>query len=300
MKARTKVWLIIATALVLFGCGLFAGVMTRLEWDFTKLSTVKYENNTYEISEVFGGISMNTDTADIVFAYSDDDKCRVVCHEQENAKHSVTVENGTLTVALVDERSVYNFIGLNFGFPKITVYLPKAEYTSLFIKESTGNVEIPTAFTFKNADISLSTGDVDFYASATETVKIKTSTGDICVKNSSAGDLDLSVSTGKVKLSDIACKNLTSSGNTGDISLNHVVATEKFFIERSTGDVKIDRCDAAEIFIKTDTGDVTGSLLSEKVFVPHTDTGSVQVPKTVNGGKCEISTDTGDIKIAID
>jgi len=81
--------------------------------------------------------------------------------------------------------------------------------------------------------------------------------------------------------------------------LKNVNAAEKFSIERSTGDVKFDGCDAAEVFVKTDTGDVTGTLLSEKVFIVETDTGKVDVPKTVNGGRCEITTDTGDINISI-
>ena len=58
-------------------------------------------------------------------------------------------------------------------------------------------------------------------------------------------------------------------------------------------------CDAAEIFVETDTGDVKGSLLSEKVFIPKSDTGDIKVPKTVTGGRCEITTDTGDIKIEL-
>lgn len=42
-----------------------------------------------------------------------------------------------------------------------------------------------------------------------------------------------------------------------------------------------------------------GSLLSDKVFLMQTDTGEVDVPKTVTGGKCEIITDTGDIRIDV-
>ncbi len=322
MRKTTKAWLIIAASLVLIGCIIFVGVMSTLRWDFTKLSTVKYETNTYEISEAFDGISMITDTTDIVFAFSDDGKSRVECHEEENAKHSVIVEDGTLTVELIDERSVYDFIGyigLNFGSPKITVYLPKAEYASLLIHKDTGDVEIPENFTFKDVDISLSTGDVDFCASVSEMIKIKTSTGDICVENIFAGSLDLSASTGKVTasgvncegdvtvgvstgkayLTDIMCKSVISSGSTGDISLNNVIATEKFSIERSTGEIRFDSSDAADIFVKTDTGDVTGGLLTDKVFVTQTDTGIVDVPKTVTGGRCQITTDTGDIKITI-
>lgn len=319
MKTRTKVWLIIAASLVLTGCILFAGVMTALKWDFMELATVKYETNIYEISEAFDGISMNTDTADIIFALSDDGKCKVECREEENAKHSVTVKDGTLVVELIDDRSVYDYIGLNFGSPKITIYLPRAEYTSLLIQDDVGDIEIPKEFTFKHVDISLSTGDVDFYASASEMIKIKTGTGDICVENISAGSLELSAGTGEVTalgvscegdvtvsvsigkacLIDIACKSVISSGNTGDISLDNVIAAEKLSIERSTGDVKFKGSDAAELFVKTDTGDVTGSLLTDKIFITQTNTGDVDVPDTAAGGRCEIRTNTGDIEIKI-
>lgn len=319
MITRTKVWLIIAAFLVLFGAIVFTGIMTTLKWDFSKLATVNYETNTYVISEAFDSIYANTDTADIVFVFSDDGKCRVECYEEENAKYSVTVENSTLTIQLIDERSVYNFIGLNFGSPKITVCLPKTEYSSLTIKESTGDIKIPKDINFNNVDILLNTGDVAFNASASETVKIKTSTGDIRVENTRIGTLDLSVSTGTVtvsdvtcegditvavstgksRLSEIRCKSLISRGSTGDILLNNVIAAEKFSVERSTGDVKFDGSDAAEIFVKTDTGDVTGRLLTDKVFITKTDTGDVDVPKTVSGGRCEIVTDTGDIKIDV-
>lgn len=319
MRKKTKIWLVIATALVVVGCVIFGGVMTMLQWDFTKLSTVKYETNDYEIDENYKNISIVTDTADIVFMPSQNSKSSIVCHEQKNVKHSVTVKDDTLVISVVDTRKWYEYIGINIGTPKITVYLPNAEYGKLFIKESTGDVAIPNNFSFESMDISTSTGDVKNDASASESIKIRTSTGNIRVENISAEALDLSVSTGeitvcdvtcqgdvkihvstgKTKLTDVACKNLTSSGNTGDISLKNVIATETFSLERSTGDVKFDGCDAAEISVKTDTGDVTGTLLSEKVFLAETDTGRVEVPKTATGGRCEITTDTGDIRIKI-
>lgn len=320
MRKTTKVWLITAASLVLVGCILFAGVMFTIGWDFSKLSTVRYETNTHEIVEPFSEISLTTDTADIVFALSDDGKCRVACYEEENAKHAVTVENGVLIVKIDDQKSWYDGIGFYFGSPSITVYLPKAEYDALSVSESTGNVEIPEDLSFGRVDISASTGSVDFYVAARETVRIKTSTGKLCVENTSVGALDLSVTTGKVTVSgvtcagaitvdvstgevylaDIACENVISSGSTGEITLRNVIAAEKFSIERSTGNVKFDGSDAAEIFVRTDTGNVTGSLLTDKVFITQTDTGDVDVPKTVTGGSCEIKTDTGDIEIKID
>ena len=44
---------------------------------------------------------------------------------------------------------------------------------------------------------------------------------------------------------------------------------------------------------------MTGTLRSEKVFLVESDTGSIEVPKTTTGGRCEIRTDTGDIRIDI-
>ena len=319
MGKATKIWIIIAASLVLIGCIVFGGVMSMLKWDFTKLSTNKYETSNYEINENFKNISIVTYTAHIVFIVSENQKSSVDCYEQNNVKHSVTVKDDTLLIEVFDTRKWYEHIGINFGTPKITVRLPQGEYGALLVKSSTGDVETSKDFTFESIDISGSTGDVTNYACASEAVKIKTTTGDISVENISASSLDLSVSTGRVtvsgascegdvkvgvstgktNLTNITCKNLNSTGNTGDISLKNVIATERFSIERSTGDVKFDGCDAAEIFAETDTGDVVGTLLSEKVFIPRTDTGKVDVPETATGGRCEITTDTGDIKITI-
>ncbi len=298
MRTKTKVWLIIAASLVLIGCILFAGVMTTLGWDFTKLATVKYETNTYEISEAFDGIFVNTDTADIHFAPSDNEICKVICYEPDNAKHSVIIQDGTLTIDVVAKKEWYDYIGVNFGSPKITVYLPKAEYASLFIKGSTADVEIPKDFNFKSVDISLSTGDISIENISADNLDLTVSTGNVTVSNVICeGDTNIKVSTGKTKLTNIECKNFITSGSTGDISLKNVIAAEKLSIKRSTGDVIFDGSDAADIFVETDTGDVSGSLLTDKVFITQTDTGRVELPKTTTGGKCEINTDTGDIKI---
>ena len=53
------------------------------------------------------------------------------------------------------------------------------------------------------------------------------------------------------------------------------------------------------MYLETDTGDVTGTLLSNKIFMYDTDTGDVSLPSVMSGGKCQIETDTGDIEISI-
>ena len=316
----TKIWLAVAASLVIIGLIMFAGVMSVYGWDFSKLNTGKYETNTHEIDEGFNSLSIKTETADIIFKYSNDGKCRVECFDEIKAKHSAVVEDDTLVIRMVNEKSWYDYIGINFGSPKITVYLPKAEYSSLSIYDATGDIEIPEVFKFENAEISLSTGDIDYFASTYTLIKLKTSTGDICVEDTTAGELDLSVSTGsitvsnvicagdidvkvstgKTRLNNVECDNFVSVGHTGDIFLTDVIAAEKLTVERNTGDIKFDSSDAAEIYVKTNTGRVEGSLLTDKIFITHTNTGKVNVPKRVTGGICDISTNTGNIKITIE
>ena len=83
------------------------------------------------------------------------------------------------------------------------------------------------------------------------------------------------------------------------MTLENVVASEKFSIKRDTGDVRFEDADAAEIEVETDTGSVSGSLRSEKIIFATSDTGKIDVPKNTTGGRCEITTNTGNIKIEI-
>ena len=295
-----KKWLIIGASLVLIGCIIFTGVMTMLKWDFKKLSTLNYETNEYTIDNEFKNISVESDTADITLLASDEKSVKVVCHEPSDAKHTVVISSDTLEIKKNDTRKWYEHIGISFESEKITIYLPSGEYGDLNVKASTGDLKVADEFKFADINVTLSTGDITLQSISANSISLRVSTGKIALDNVQIeGDLKAEVSTGKTYLKRLNCDNFISVGNTGDITMENVIAKQKISVERSTGDVKFDGCDAAEIFVVTDTGDVRGSLLSGKVFITKTDTGSIDVPKTTLGGKCEITTDTGDIRIEL-
>ena len=241
MRKSVKVWLIVATLLVFLGALLFAGMLFSAGWDFSKLATTEYATMSYEIDEEFSNISINTDTADVHFELSQDGNCKVVCFEDVKESFEVKVEENTLVIKKNTNKAWYDYIGINFSSPKITVYLPVAELNSM--------------------DINLSTGDLF--------------------------------------ISDITCDTLVSRGSTGEVKLKNTVANNKIDIKRSTGDIEFSGCDSAEIYISTATGDVEGTLLSPKVFITKTSTGKILVPETNAGGRCEITTSTGDIEIEV-
>lgn len=335
---KRKTWL--ATSAIILGTVIMLVSLVSCGFNFKDLDTAKKETNEYEISDAFDNIYVNSDTADVTFIPTESNSVKVVCkNEKKNMKHYVSVNNGTLEIKINDERKWYDHISVfSFSEAEILVYLPEHEYDELKIESDTSDVEIPSDFKFKSIDVSLSTGDTECRASATEFIKISASTGEIEVENvttgaleitastgdvdidganansisvkTSTGDIDVSnltvngafstnVSTGEVEICDVSCKSFASTGSTGKLSITRLVAAEAVDIKRDTGDVTLDNCDAGEIVITTDTGDVKASLLTEKVFITRTDTGKIRVPETTTGGKCKITTDTGDITVTV-
>lgn len=319
MKRATKLWLLAGIALVVLGMLAFACVMAANQWNFARLSNASYETDTVGISEKFENISIRTDTEELFFRPSEDGKCRVEFYGDPTKTHSAAVQGGTLTIETADTKKWHEHALFAIGSSKVTVFLPQAQYAALTVEEHTGNIAIPGDFAFESVDIAASTGNIECLASCAGRLRIGTDTGDIRLEGIKAGALELSVSTGEVNvcsvecagdmsltvttgkafLTDLTCRSLTSDGSTGKLTMDRVIAEEIISVERSTGDVKLERCDASELLIKTDTGDVTGTLLSEKVFFAQTDTGKVDVPESINGGKCKITTDTGDIRFAV-
>ena len=312
-------WIITAIVLLVTGiviCGVSFGV---LGFDLGKLSTVTYVTNTYDVSEKFQNISIDGDTENIKFVFSEEEKCRVVCFEEEYDLHTVGVEDQTLTIEKKDRKGFWWNVSIATESPSITVYLPEKVYKELSIESDTGDVEIPKEFSFDTINVNLDTGDMSCLASAEGDIRVRTDTGHITIADVTAsgmllssdtgkmelsdvkisGDLEIQEHTGKVVLENVKCRNFTSDGDTGSLVMTNVTASGEFNLERNTGDIEFHGCDAETIYVETDTGDVTGTLLTDKVFITETDTGSVDVPKSVTGGRCEISTDTGDIRIEI-
>ena len=311
--------IVFAIILILAGGALFWGVLASVGYDYTKLSTAKAETNTYTAEGSFDKIIIDTKTTDVNFALSEDGTFSVVCTEAEKMKHTVTIENGVLRIVGEDNRKWFEHINFFLKNLTMTVYLPATEYESLLVKVSTGDVNVPAAFTFGTVGIAAGTGNVECYASATGMLSISASTGNIKVESAHAakaellnstgnvkansfvcdGDMEVRTSTGNVSLTEVTCQNLNGKASTGNIVLKNVIAAENFTLRASTGNIKFDRCDAAEIKAKTSTGNITGTLLTPKMFVAGTGTGRVSVPATVSDQKCELTASTGDIRISI-
>lgn len=319
MMRSTKAWLTIGVLLVLIGAGAVCCSMAINGWKLPGSGSREFETRVCDIAEDFGSIIIGADAEDIELVPSQDGKCTVEFYESKQNKLSASAQDGTLRIEEHGKVNWWDNIGFfSFGRSKVTIRLPEAEYDSLTIEGATGDIVIPAGFTFTKLTIAAETGDVDCRASA-GTLSIDTSTGDVRVEGMTAeemtvvvstgrveianvtctGVLGLTVSTGRAALTDVRCGSFASTGSTGDITLKNVTADGLINIERSTGDVKFEGCDAAELEIETNTGSVTGTLLTSKVFIVKSDTGRITVPESVTGGKCKVTTDTGDVRMEV-
>ena len=313
-----KSFLIVAISFVLFGLILGAVGLMLMKFDFNLLTTEEEIEKMYEINEKFESVSIDAKTAKVNILVSDDDKCRVEIKEKENLSYTVAVENGTLVIKYNDTRRWYNYIGIIQNSNVIDLYMPAGVYKALNIGVDTGDVKVEAGFEFDVAQVVGDTSDIEFYSNVkskfeceTDTgdikisgvnasaINIESDTGDINISNVNAGNIELEGDTSTLKLQNINCKNIEIESGTGKANLGSVVAENNMNISVGTCDVNLDACDAAEINIKTTTGDVNGTLLTNKVFVANSGTGKIRVPESYDGGKCIIKTGTGDIKISI-
>ena len=291
----------VITAAIMTAAGLLlcTGALIAAGFDPARLDSAKYVTNTYAPEGVFDRIEISSKEGDILFKPAGDGRCTVVCVERERMKHRVVIEDGTLTISAEDEREWYDHLSLFSKHTSVTVYLPADRYESLTLRGSTGDVSLPDPFTFGQIDAAVSTGDITCAASVEGLLRIRGSTGNVTLKDLSAGKTDIALSTGDVTLRDLDCQDLFVKSSTGEVKLKNVIAVQSLHIETDTGDVTFDSCDAGQIQVSVSTGDVTGTLRSRKRFITKTSTGSVKVPDPSEGGRCEITTSTGDIEIEI-
>lgn len=348
-----------------------------------------------DISAEFSSIVILSEDCDVRILPATDGKTHLTGALRHGRTLSAEVTDGTLTVKVEDTRSWWQKLFSRSSL--LTVTLGGSEYGDLTIEGETGNVEVGDGFSFKNVQISLSTGNVALTSVTADALTFTGSTGDLALSDVTvAGDISIEQSTGNCVLTSVLASAVTLGGSTGDtyltdltvmgaidtqrstgktvatrvaaasisavadtgrmeftdvttvgalsvttttgksthtnikagsvrieadtgnVSLSAVTSAGALAVETTTGDIRLTdvlvgsirlladtgnvdlaRVDAADIDIETDTGHVKGTLLTEKVFIARSDTGRIDVPETLTGGRCKVVTDTGRIELRL-
>lgn len=315
MKKSKKIMMIAAAVMIAVGLVLSLGAMFAMKFDFSAMNTVSYETKTYTVGEAFSGVAVDETACDVRFCASNDGECKVICQESENISYSVAVEEGILHIERRDERRWYECIGVYFGEQEVSVYLPESSYKSLAANTRSGSLTVPQGFYFDTVDVQSTSGNIDLCVLAGGDLSAKTNSGNLHIDGSSAvaltaqtgsggitlentsasGDITVKTSSGNIILGEVKGKTVSAEAKSGNINFIGVIADESIDIENGSGNVELQRSDAASLSIKTNSGGVSGTLLTDKIYLANSSTGNVNVPKSVSGGKCEISTGSGNI-----
>lgn len=318
MSKKSKIWIAVSISAVIAGALTICVGLFIAKFDFREFETVKYEEKTYEINEKFEEVEIDIRTADIEFAVSDDGKEKVVFFETDSVKYDIGVEDGVMKVTENGKCSIFDYVGVSFG-RKVTLFLTEEEYGKVTVSNKAGDVFVPEGVTFGDVKIDVSAGAVIYGASKCKTLEISNSAGKIEISSVDAenirvssktgivkietanvsGDIVFSSSTGSMSITGVSCACLEGEGKTGSIKLSNVIASGKIDLSLTTGSIMLDGCDAESAVLKTSTGSVTGTFLTDKIFTAKSKTGNVDVPSCTSGGKCEAETSTGSIRLSI-
>jgi hypothetical protein len=189
MKGFKTAVIIIAVLLIVIGGAICFFGMTSINFDFDKLATNEAVTKEYTAEGEFDRIYVESILSGIKLVISEDDTCRVTYSDTRKLPLSISVEGGELKVVQKDERKWYERIGIFTTKTEIVIYLPKAEYESLGVCNTVGDLYVQSGFTFGSASVDATTGDVEFNASVKGDLNVNATTGDVEIggKNISVG-----------------------------------------------------------------------------------------------------------------
>lgn len=322
MKKRKKITLIVAGCLVGLGLILVLSGMASIGFDPNNLRSSDYHTEYYEIPTPtpIRRVSIDGGSSDVHIYPSDYDTYRVVYTENDHVPLEVfTTGSDTLSIRRDSGFTWHIQFGIYLGETGISVYLPKQQYESLSVRTSGGNITVSEDLEFASATVQSASGDLDISGFSLGKLAVDTQSGNIHIANaapealqvhSASGEIaleNIAVSTslqvhsvsGNVAFDDVTGETMAVSTTSGDISFAQTLGKGKIRLDSTSGNVTLTGCDAEELSILTASGDVFGTLLSGKVFQIGTVSGVVNVPYSGTGGKCDITTTSGDIHIAI-
>lgn len=256
---------------------------------------------THEVQEAFTGIHVEDVDCAVRILPSADGMCRVVCHDRVDGTvyHTVDAQGDELKITRHDTRKWYQFFDVSLESAAVEVYLPEHAYRELAISTASGSVEVNRGFTFERVSLHSSSGSIRMLSDAHEELKAESTSGRVTVEAASPDELTAKSVSGRVTVSSTRCGKANVKTTSGSIELNDVIAETELSIHTTSGSVTLNGCDGGSVRVKTVSGSVKGTLLSDKVFVTHTVSGSVRVPESAGGGACEIHTTSGSIRLDV-
>lgn len=296
MKRVFIIIAIVGVLLLIVGGAVFAIGMSKLNWDFSALSTTEYSEDVASFAaEEVKEIAVDVGTAKLMFLYSDDDQITVqyftIKDKKGNLIRKITpvLSEGVLTCK--EEGKGYSFMDFDFRREeKVVVKAPADKVLGLSLKISTGEV----IFGEEGKERRVSS------------LSIQSTTGDITLLGKTVCESDFSseASTGSLRIKgDVVCGGDASlKSSTGDLDISAYFSAKKITLRTSTGDIESSKPLSFEsLEAKASTGDIVLRVAGKKEEYSYhyeISTGESNLSSFAMGEKpIDICTSTGDIEL---
>lgn len=98
MKKSGKIAMIAASGMVFAGIVISLCAMCAMGFDFSKMETATFRTETHPVEQSFSRICVEGAGSDVRLYLSDDDSCRVQCHEREGLESIIEIKDDTLYI----------------------------------------------------------------------------------------------------------------------------------------------------------------------------------------------------------
>ena len=338
MKRSYKRILCISALAFLLGCVLVLSAFLMIDFDFYRLDSRNKVKSEQVIEGEFLDIEISNLQQDLRVVASPDGVCRISYYGNERLSLATVIEDGVLRIVMQDMRDWHDYINIVSAEREMAVlYLPEGSYGTLRVKGGSIDLVLEREISLARLEADVGSGNINSLAQITDGADIKGSTGSLHLENISGGNVTIehssgdivlkhchatqmsltlfsgdiemedvsgeilaTTSSGDIEIEDAALTALTLEVSSGDVELKRTVVQTELRIETSTGDIDMERSDAERMILVTGSGDVELRLLSGKIYVVKTSSGSVSHPEHVqNSGYCNVTTSSGDVKITV-
>lgn len=190
---------------------------------------------------------------------------------------------------------------ISFGSASLKTASGRLMATELRVTANMGVATSSGAVTVRDCeaaelDVHSTSGRIELERTVCTDAELESSSGVIRVSElTAAGEVDVTSTSGSQRLVGIRCSKLDLKASSGSVRAEDTIATAELEAETTSGSIRLERCDAAELELESTSGSIGGSLLSDKIYLASSSSGSIRVPDTREGGFCHIRTTSGSI-----
>ena len=277
----TKVFLILGALLLVAGLAVFIAGMSAAGWDFSRLSTVRYDVRAYEAEGAVTSVHVEYSNAGIAVKYSEtaetvhiDYPVQLNERGEEAAAVEISEKDGSLAIVESVEWEK-NFFQWSLGAsPAVNIVLPAGQNIALDLYA-------------QNGSISLEAG-----GEALPSLSLRSDNGKISVSGEMAvgGTASFQTDNGDIELiGALSAKEITASAGFGNISMRGgTIDAQEIVLTSGVGNIE-----ATDSAFAGAQGDYTVHVSAEL--------GEANVSDSSGGSrKLTLRTDMGDIRVAFE